>query len=109
MNDKDLIIKLVSQQATQIIKMVFPSVPNIATESLITLGINNQKDKYDKIIGFFFDKDGNLPSPDEFWTVAKNIMNDKPINIPVFGKVIRINGEDIEEIKKNFIEFKSKS
>lgn len=102
MNDKELIIKLVSQQAAQIGKVVFPSMPMVAMETLITMGINNQADKYDSYIGFFFDKEGNLPSPDEFWQVAKSIMNDKPITIPAFGKIIRINGDDVEEIRKNF-------
>ena len=103
MNDKDLIIKLISQQAAKIGKVVFPSMPVIAMETLVTLGINNQADKYEHMIGFLFDKDGNLPSPDEFWQVAKSVMNDKPINIPAFGKVIRINGDDVEEIRKNFV------
>lgn len=103
MNDKELIIKLVSQQAAKIGKVVFPSMPTIAMETLVTMGINNQADKYNGYIEFFFDKDGNLPSPDEFWQVAKSVMNDKPINIPAFGKIIRINGDDVEEVRKNFI------
>lgn len=102
MNDKELIIKLISQQAAQIGKVVFPSMPIQAMETLVTLGINNQASKYESAIGFFFDAEGNLPSPDEFWQVAKSIMDDKPICIPVFGRVIKINGDDVNEIRKNF-------
>ena len=102
MNDKEILIELVSQHLAKIGKVIFPSMPIQATETLVTLGINNQADKYEQIIGFFFDGDGNLPSPDDFWKVSKSILDDKPINIPVFGKIIRINGSDIDEIKESF-------
>lgn len=107
MNDKEILIKLVSQHVAKIAKMIFPSMPIQATETLVTMGIKNQASKYEQMIGFFFDGDNNLPSPDEFWQVAKSIMDDKPITIPVFGKVIRVSGSDVEEIRDMYLKRKS--
>ena len=102
MNDKELLIKLIGQQAGQICKMVFPSVPQAAVQTLATIGIKNKLSHYNQYIDFFFDGDGNLSSPEEFWEVTKSALNDKPIKMNIFGDTLVINGTDIEEIRGNF-------
>lgn len=102
MNDKELILKLVSAELAKIGKQVIPSMPIQAMETLVRLGINNQLSKFDSYMGFFFDNEGNLPSPDEFWSVARSVLNDKPIEIPLFGNIIRINGKDVDQVWNNF-------
>lgn len=102
MNDKELIIKLAATEAAKIGKVVFPSMPIQAMETLLNLGMNNQITKYEKYIDFFFDVNGNLPSPEEFWQVSKSVLDDKPIIIPLFGQIIKINGNDIDELRRSF-------
>ena len=55
MNDKEILIKLVSQHVAKIAKMIFPSIPIQATEPFVTMGIKNLAYKNDKKIGLFFD------------------------------------------------------
>ncbi len=102
MNDKELLIKLIGQQVGQICKMVFPSVPQAAVQTLAIMGIKNKLSHYNQYVDFFFNETGNLSSPEEFWNVAESALNDKPIKMNIFGDTLVINGKDVEEIRGNF-------
>lgn len=101
MNDTDIIIKALASHGSAIAKIVFPRIPEQALQTLITLGIKNKMSdpKIKSVIDFLFDSDGNLPSPQEFWEVFKSVLDDKPITFNIFNKQLRINGDDINEVK----------
>lgn len=110
MTDKELIVKSVATHATSIAKVIFPGIPQQAMQTLLVMGLNNKvlnNSQITQFTDFLFDKEDNLPSPQEFWDVFKGVLNDKPFSFEVFGQKIIINGDDIEEVKKIFNEKKT--
>lgn len=109
MNDKELILKAISSHGAGIAKVIFPKIPAQAVESLIQIGIKNkiENSQINQVLSFLFDKDDNLPSPQDFWDVFKGVLDDKPFEFTVFNKKVIINGKDVEEIKQNFLNKKN--
>lgn len=102
MNDKNAIIEVATQHAAGIAKMVFPRMPIQALQVLIRFAVNNAISNHENMLQFLFDKDGNLPAPNEFWEVLRCVFDDKPLVFTVYKETLKIDGKDIDQIREAF-------
>lgn len=104
MSDKEVLINAVCNYVGATSSKLFGIKFGQAGSAIIKMGINNilGKKKYSMITDFFFDENDNIPSIDDFFEAFKEIVNQKPLVIAN----IKFSGDDIEEIRKIFIENK---